>query len=82
MKNIKLILCFLFMTKFLVGQQINPNFTNEFCPLQNITFTVTLPTGATGASITGSGGAAVITNPNNNTANFTFIGRFNDVNQP
>ncbi len=83
MKKINLIILLLCIKTFSFAQRnISPNSDTEFCPLQNITFTVTLPTGATGASITGTGGASVITNPNNNTANFTFTGRFSDFNQP
>lgn len=70
------------------AQSISPNVTTEFCPLVNITFTVTLPriadnTTPTVVSFTNTpvvvSGVSNLTNTQTQTT-FTFVGRFRDVN--
>lgn len=58
---------------------ISPDVNTEVCHSQNYTFTVTIP--GTNATVSGTGGASVITNASSTSSTFTFVGKFNDVNQ-
>ena len=61
------------------AQTVSPSEQNEYCHSQNYTFTVTIP--GTSGTITGDGNAVVLSNASNTTGTFTFVGKFNDVNQ-
>ncbi|MGC8751882.1 hypothetical protein [Hydrotalea sp.] len=90
MKNLFIIFVLLFSTQSAFSQSIYPAETNEFCPLQDITFTVTLPrildnTVPSVASytngpivITGILPSSIVNTPTQTTC--TFVGRFRDVN--
>lgn len=78
----------LFLTS--IGQSISPSETIEFCPNQNITFTVTLPriTDGTVPSVSswtnspivvsGINPTSIVNTPTQTTC--TFVGKFRDVN--
>lgn len=80
MKNIISILA-LITTLFMSAQNCNPVETNEYCPNENLTFTVSgLP--ANYSNINTAGGVQIIQNPvRNNTAgtSITFIVKFPDT---
>lgn len=70
------------------GQTISPDTTNEYCPLTEVTFAVTIPNVDVGTTptINGSNGAQVLLQPysiitQNGTSTFKFKGQFADFNK-
>lgn len=87
-KKLKLLLAASLISLVTFSQSISPNESTEFCPLTDITFTVTLPriksnTIPTVASWTNTPivviGVSNLTSTSTQTT-FTFTGRFRDVN--
>ena len=88
MNKIFLLIVTTIMSSTTFAQSIFPNPNTEFCPLVNITFTVTLPrisNNTTPNVISWTNGPIVVSGVNNivNTSTqttFSFVGRFRDVN--
>ena len=85
--SIFLILIFLIHNTVFSQKSITPNENNEFCPLVNTTFTVTIPLIKPNSTVTISaiGTPTIITgvtglSSNATSTTFTFIGRFSDDN--
>ncbi len=80
------VICILYIGSF--SQSVLPNESTEFCPLEDITFTVTIPKvedNSTPTVISWTNGPIIISGASNITntqfhTTFSFIGRFKDVN--
>lgn len=87
-KKFTLIMAIAFMSFCASSQSISPNEATEFCPLVNVTFTVTLPRIKDGSAVNVYSwtntpilvsGVSNLTNTQTQTT-FTFAGRFTDAN--
>ncbi len=84
MKKLLLFVVCLSLSFFIKAQTISPVESTEFCPLVNITFTVTVP-GTNPILIPSTNNPIISQSPYNSSTNngittFNFVGRFRDEN--
>jgi hypothetical protein len=88
MKKIIILAVVILTTFFAFGQTTTPSVNNEYCPLINNTFSVSIPlvkSGSTTTLVVAAGIPTIVTgitglSSSSTTTSFTFVGRFSDDN--